>query len=581
VTGEREPRTRDGADGIRAAARAWLAGDPDPSTRAELLALLDADDMTELMSRFAAVVEFGTAGMRALLGAGPARMNRAVVIRACAGLASHWLARTPDAKARGVVVACDARHMSRTFADDAAGVFAAGEWRVHRFAEPVPTPLLAFAVAHLRAAAGVMITASHNPALYNGIKIYGASGAQVIPPEDADIARAIAEAPEAVGVPRDSMEEAQAKRLLVEVGPDVGDAYVEAVGALRLTPKPRAPLTIVYTPLHGVGLAWAARALAAAGFAAPVAVPEQAMPDPRFPTAPFPNPEERGTLDLALGLARKKAADLVVANDPDADRLAVAVPGGDGAFVPLTGNQIGVLLGHHLLTARPARGERAVISTIVSSPMLGVIARALGVHYEETLTGFKWIADRALALAREGMRFVFGYEEALGYAVSDIVMDKDGISAAVVFADLAATCKSRGISVLAYLEELYRQFGLYASSQRTVSLAAESGAGHALMVKLRRAHPAHLGGRAIRAWRDYAVAAAPGGGRLPPSDVLAYELEGDTRVIVRPSGTEPKLKCYLDHREPLAQDEPLAAAEERAARAMAEIGDELPELFRA
>ncbi|HEY3595575.1 MAG TPA: phospho-sugar mutase, partial [Polyangiaceae bacterium] len=496
------------------------------------------------------------------------RMNRAVLIRACHGVAHHLL-RDPAARERGVAVGYDARHMSQAFADDAVSVFVAAGFRVLRFAEPGPTPLLAFAVTHLGAAAGVMITASHNPAAYNGLKIYGANGAQIVPPEDADIARAIAAAPPANAVPlahRDSVGDGD------EIGSDVEDAYLRGLSAMVRPPS--ASLSIVYTPLHGVGQRLAQKAFARAGFDHVVAVAEQVDPNPDFPTTPFPNPEEVGTLDLALAHARERGADLVIAHDPDADRLAIAVPDGGAGHVQLTGNQVGVLLGHYLLTRRSDARPRAAIATIVSSPMLGAIARSLGAHYEETLTGFKWIAARAIALDREGIALALGYEEALGYAVGDLVRDKDGIGAGLIFAELAADCRARGTTVLAYLEQLYRQYGLFASAQRTIALIGGSGA--SLMKRLRESPLDRIGGRAVLAWRDY----APGYGALPPSDVLACDLEGETRVVVRPSGTEPKLKCYVDHREPLGDHETLADAEDRARREMARIGDDLVAMFR-
>jgi phosphomannomutase len=551
---------------LRRRALAWLDGDPDPATRAELEALLDHDPR-ELGARFAESVAFGTAGMRAPLGAGPARMNRAVMIRCAFGLMKHLLARIPDPSRRDIAVGFDARLMSRTFAEDVAGVFAAAGFRIHLFGEPVPTPLLAFSVKALGAAAGMMITASHNPASYNGFKIYGSSGAQIVAPEDAAIAAEIERAPGAGAIARKSISESRAEHRIVEVPGAIEEAYLEGITRMLLAPATRPPLRIAYTPLHGVGHALASRAFAAAGFDDIVAVSRQVEPDPAFPTTPFPNPEEPGTLDLAAALAHEIDADLVIAHDPDADRLAVMVPRGDGSHIQLSGNQVGVLLGHYLLTGTAGHGGAVVIASIVSSPMLGAIAGELGAHYEQTLTGFKWIMDRAIALEQDGLRFLFGYEEALGYAIGDGVRDKDGISAGVVFAELCAVCRARGESVLAYLERLYRQFGFHASSQKTIPLAPEGGASR-VMEQLRRNPPARIGDRTVLALHDY----AKGIGTLPPSDVLAYELESGTRVIVRPSGTEPKVKCYIDHREPLASTESLDAAAERARLVMDSVG---------
>jgi len=556
---------------LRSRARAWAASDPDESTRAEVEALLDAGDDAALEARFGESLAFGTAGMRALLGAGPARMNRAVVIRSAFGLMKHLAARTPDPARRSIAVGFDARHMSRTFSADVAGVFAAAGFCVHSFPEPVPTPLLSFCVPHLAAAAGIMITASHNPAAYNGFKIYGPRGAQMVPPDDADIAAEIARAPGATAVLREPLPESRAGGRLRDISRGIEDAYLKGIKQMLRAPATRPPLRIVYTPLHGVGHELAKRAFAAAGFDDVVAVREQVDPDPTFPTAPFPNPEEPGTLDLAAALARRERADLVIAHDPDADRLAVMVPRADGSYHALSGNQVGVLLGHFLLADGAQRDRAAVITSIVSSPMLGVIARELGAHHEETLTGFKWIVDRAMTLERQGRAFLFGYEEALGYAIGDLVRDKDGISAGVLFAELCAVCRAHDESVLAYLERLYRRFGLHTSAQKTVALKSQSAG--AIMDQLRRNPPSGIAGRSVLALRDYAEA-----GPLPPSDVLAYELEGGTRVIVRPSGTEPKLKCYLDHRETLSPSESLDAAEARARVVMDAVGSALLEL---
>ena len=557
-------------------AESWLAGDPDETTRAELTAILARGDREELVERFAQSLTFGTAGLRGLLGAGANRMNRAVVIRTSLGVVHTLLSEVPRTAERGIVIGYDARHGSDVFARDAAGVFAAAGVKVHWFDHFAPTPLTAFAVAHLGAAGGVMVTASHNPADYNGYKVYGPNGAQVVTPRDDSIAAAAAAAPAANAVPRLSFEAACASGRVVTIGDDLEQAYLIGLLGLLRAREVRPPLRIVYTPLHGVGLALASRALDAAGFSTMSSVPEQTRPDPAFPTVRFPNPEERGALDLAVAHARRTSADLILANDPDADRLAVAVKDESGAFVQLSGNQVGSLLGHYVITQDPRRDARAVITTIVSSPMLEEMARELGVHYEETLTGFKWIATRAMELEKEGTRFVFGYEEALGYSVGDLVRDKDGVSAAVLFAELAAVCRAQGTSVLGYLADLYRRFGYFASVQRNLVLAGTAGAAKisAMMIRLRDHPPSSIAGRPVRERRDYAtgqrVSADGTSSRLalPASNVLSYWLEGGARIVIRPSGTEPKLKYYIDHRETVSPSEPLAAAQERAAAAM-------------
>ncbi len=571
------------------AVQQWVRGDPDEGDRAELSGLVERGAASELVDRFGGSLAFGTAGLRGLLGAGPNRMNRAVVIRATAGLAAHLMAAVPEAGGRGVVVGFDARTGSRDFAAEAAAVLTAAGIRVYCFAQCVPTPLVAFAVRRLRAAGGIVITASHNPAGYNGYKVYWEDGAQIVSPTDEHIAQAIAAAPAAAAVPRHQDGHARALGLLLPVPQEVTSAYLDGVRGLCLRPKIRPPLRVVYTPVHGVGLALVREAFRAAGFAEPIVVPQQAEPDGKFPTTPFPNPEESGVLDLALALAEREHADLVLANDPDADRLAAAIPGPDGRFLRLTGNQLGSLLGHYVMEMRDSERPAAVVSSIVSSPMLGEMARALGIHYETTLTGFKWMEKRASELERQSsMRVLFIYEEALGYSIGALVRDKDGVSAAVLFAELAAVCRARGTSVLSHLESLYRRFGLYASRQ--VNLQQEGAEASArlaeAMRRLRTSPPVVMGGRRILSVSDYAtglitsVSCRERPTNLPQSNVLAFEVEGGTRITMRPSGTEPKLKIYLDHREAIADDEPFAIAEARADAVLAAMEREAVSLLR-
>jgi len=563
---------------IRSIANAWLKADPDPETRAELEDLIRRDDERGLQDRFGTRLAFGTAGLRGLLGAGTNRMNRAIVIQTTEGLGRYLLEQVPDAKRRGVVVGYDGRKKSREFAEDAASVLAALGIRVHLFPKLGPTPLTAFAVLELGAAAGVMITASHNPPAYNGYKVYWENGAQIIPPHDVGIAKAIDRAYPANEAPRISLDEARASGLLVSIPSELTERYLDRVEKLLPHRENRPDLPIVVTPMHGAGGELLLRALERCGFEQVTIVPEQAEPDGDFPTVAFPNPEEPGAMDLALALAAKTKADLVMANDPDADRLAIAVPNAEGVYVQLTGNEIGVLLGHYLLTEGDPSGRRLVISTIVSSPMLGHIAKELGVAYEETLTGFKWIANRAMQLeASDDMRFVFGYEEALGYSVGTLVRDKDGISAACVFADLAAHCKRQGRTILDELERIARRFGLYVSGQRSVTMTSGLEGMAAKMRELRAQLPKRIADKNVLWVRDYLQGTATSAEgqvtklELPKSDVLAFELEGGDRLTVRPSGTEPKIKLYADHREPIAEAEPLAAARQRAMRGVEEL----------
>jgi phosphomannomutase len=554
---------------LRARAQRWIADDPDPVTRAELFALLAHPDpaSTDLADRFACTLGFGTAGLRGVLGAGPNRMNRAVVARATWGLARELLQSVPGAVERGVVVGGDARRMSRELSEDVAAILAAAGLRVVLFREPVPTPLVGFTVKRLHAAAGVVITASHNPPEYNGYKVYWENAAQIVPPVDARIAFAIERAPSARVVARPSLEVLRAQGRVTDAPADAEAAYLAAVGSLAVHPTAGdRSLRIVYTPLHGVGDALARRALAAARFTQVESVPEQQRPDGAFPTVAFPNPEEPGAMDRALALATASAADLVLANDPDADRLAVAVRDGD-AYRQLTGNELGVLLGHYLLTEKPATRPRAVLASIVSSPLLGLIAADLGVRYEETLTGFKWIANRAIALEREGCEFVFGYEEALGYCVGNVVYDKDGISAAVLAAEVAAVLRERGETPPGALDAIARRWGVFTSAQVSLTRAGARGVAAiaSMMAALRSAPPTQLAGDRVVAVIDYQ--AEQNRAALPRSDVIAFELASGSRVIARPSGTEPKAKFYFDVREAVAGGD-LAAARSRAQAAL-------------
>lgn len=560
-------------------ARRWIAADPDPTTRDELQRLVDAGDLDALRDRVGASLEFGTAGLRGVLGAGTNRMNLAVVIRTTAGLCRYLKATVGDVAERGVVVGYDGRIMSREFAETAARVIAGEGIRCHLFDDLAPTPLTAFAVKSLGAAAGVMVTASHNPPEYNGYKVYWGNGAQIIPPQDAGIASAIDAVEGASDVELPELQAVRASGLVRAVSTAVTEDYLAGVRALCNEARPRAPLTMVYTALHGVGDRLAVEVLSRWGEVH--SVPEQAAPDGRFPTVRFPNPEEPGAMDLALALARSTGADVVVANDPDADRLAVAIPEG-GGWTQLTGNEVGVLLGHERLRKALAEGAAAdallVALSIVSSPLLPRIAEAMGARCAETLTGFKWIANRAMQVEAEtGARFVFGYEEALGYSVGDLVRDKDGVSAAYALAALAGELKSSGQSLRDRLNEIARSYGLYASGQHAVTAAGAEGraAIEAAMRSFRDAPPTRVGERAVVEVADYLTglrrgrdgATRPTG--LPPSNVISLALEDGSRVMLRPSGTEPKIKYYFDHREPVGEGEPMDRA---AARARERLG---------
>ncbi len=566
VPGEREPIP----PRLLAEVESWIAADPDPSTRAELGALIEAEDVDGLRSRFERPLSFGTAGLRGPIGAGPARMNRLVVQRTTAGLARWVLGQGSETAGRGIVVGRDARHLSAEFAEDVAAVASGAGLAVRVLPGALPTPLTAFAVKHFSAAAGVMITASHNPAADNGYKVYMADGAQVIPPHDAaiaDAARTAAEAAAGQGRPSSlSASAAQAGPIEIVDESELLGAYRLAV--LRfLDPAGPRRLRIVYTPLHGVGAAVLPGLLEQAGFEQVSVVAAQAAPDPDFPTLAFPNPEEPGALDLALADASRLEADIVLANDPDADRLAVAVPDpASGSWRALTGDELGCLLADHVL-ATTEGDDRLVATTIVSSSMLARMAEDAGVACVETLTGFKWIARAASR--RPGRRLVFGYEEALGYEVGDVVSDKDGLSAALVAAEMAAKAKERGTSVVSLLEALACRFGVHMTSQWSLRLAGPSAPSQMadIVGRWRTDTPRSLAGLAVT---DVVDLSQPTG-ELPVTDALVIHLEAGARVVLRPSGTEPKLKAYFEVASRPVPRERLADEQRGARRILDEL----------
>lgn len=517
-------------DARRRAVAEWRAVDPDPVTIAELDALVAADDTAGLAARFDAHLRFGTAGLRGELGAGPNRMNRVVVRRAAQGLVDTLAPRAT------VVIGYDARRNSDVFAHDTAHVVAAAGRTALVLPGPLPTPVLAFAVRHLGADAGVMVTASHNPPQDNGYKVYLGDGAQIVPPSDARIEAAI----DAAGLPPRELRPVRGSGSIAAVDASVVDAYLDAT--LRDV-HPRADvaaLRVVYTPLHGVGRDVALRALERIG-CRPHVVPAQGDPDPRFPTVRFPNPEEPGALDLALALAREVDADLVLANDPDADRLCIAVRRSPGDFVVLSGDDLGVLLGDHRLRTTTG-GDRLVVTTVVSSALLSKLAAAAGVGFAETLTGFKWVVRPAIT--DPDRRFVFGYEEALGYAVNDLVRDKDGISAAVEAVAMVAARHAAGSSVLDRLDELAAIHGRHHRAATSVRFdGVDAGVRMAArMADLRATPPTAIGGHPVEQVVDF----LPGHAGLAPTDLLRFVLRGGARVQLRPSGTEPKLKIYVE-----------------------------------
>ena len=523
------------------AATEWAAADPDQSTATELRDLIgratggDETAVAELVDAFDGTLQFGTAGLRGRLGPGSNRMNRVVVSRAAAGLA-QYLVQTGGST---VVIGFDARRNSDVFARDTAEIMAAAGIRAYVFPRHLPTPVLAFAIHHLGTSAGVMVTASHNPPDDNGYKVYLGDGSQIVPPADAEIATCIAAVGPVAQIPRSDDYETLDESVL--------DAYVARAVSLVSPGGPR-DITAVYTAMHGVGGEVFMRAVRDAGFPAPDPVSQQFEPDGRFPTVHFPNPEEPGAMDLALAEAREVGADIVIANDPDADRCAAGIPA-DGDWRMLSGDEVGSLLGWWIVergrrSGTPASGVMA--ESIVSGTLLHRIAEAAGLGYEATLTGFKWIS-RVPGL-------VFGYEEALGYCVDPrAVTDKDGISASLLMLEMAATLKAEGKGPQDVLDDLARQFGLHKTSQVAVRVADISLIADA-MARLRQSPPSQLGGRTVTEMADLSA----GVDGLPPTDGLRFIMDG-ARVIIRPSGTEPKLKCYLQVVVPVNDDDVPAA----------------------
>ncbi len=494
------------------------------------------------------------------MGAGPTRMNRLVVRQSAAGIARHLLERVEGAAARGVVVAHDARHRSDAFADDCAEVLAGHGIRVTLARAPQPTPVGVFAIRHLGAAAGIVVTASHNPPAENGLKLYMGDGAQIVPPVDGQVAEAI-DAAEADGV---LVPEGGAAAEIAEMHAAVIDAY--AARTLARVPAPAAPLRIATTVMHGVGGALLARLLAAAGHADVHPVPEQEQPDPDFPTVAFPNPEEPGATDLLAARMAEVDADLGLALDPDADRVAVLVPIGVDRARQLTGDDVGALLGEWLLRDVTSGPGRLVVSSVVSSSLLARIAEARGARHAETLTGFKWLSRPAME--DPSLVQVLAYEEAIGYAIGPEVRDKDGISGAVAVASMASAARAAGRTLLDDLDELHRRHGAHVTDNFSLRDEAPGGGARraALVERLIAAPPSEVGSHATTAVRALAA------------DVLRIDLDGGVRVIVRPSGTEPKLKCYCEAVEPATGGD-VEGARARARERLADVHAGLAELL--
>lgn len=545
---------------LTAQAEHWLMDDPDPQTRAELEQVIaearESGDTADLADRFSGFLEFGTAGLRGELGAGPARMNRAVVIRAAAGLMGYLKETVTEAPT--VVIGFDARYNSDVFAADTAAVVTGAGGRAVLLPEPLPTPVLAFAIQHLGADAGVMVTASHNPPRDNGYKVYLGDGSQIVPPADTGIAGHIAAIDSVASVERPETGWSVA-------GDEITQAYVD-VAVKVLQPDSSREVSLVHTALHGVGSEVLRRAFEQAGFLAPVPVEEQEKPDPAFPTVDFPNPEEPGAIDAALALADQTHPDAVLANDPDADRCAVAVDSPHG-WRMLRGDEVGVLLGHHVLQSGRITDDRNVFArSIVSSRLLGAMAKAAGIPSEQTLTGFKWIG-RVPGLA-------YGYEEALGYCVDPAnVPDKDGITAALLVAELVAEMRVKDKTLLDVLDQIALEHGVYATeafSVRVTDLSLIS----AVMDRLISQTPTEVAGVSVAQADDL----SEGSDGIAPTPGLRLTLADETRVIVRPSGTEPKLKVYIEVIEPVSGAHQLSEARSDAAQRVEKIKAAMQEL---
>ncbi|KPL97622.1 phospho-sugar mutase [Vibrio splendidus] len=533
----------------------WLARDPDPRTREELQHLIDEGMHDELEDRFTQRLEFGTAGLRGKVGCGPNRMNRLVIQETATGLGHYLIEHVANASIRGVVVGYDGRLDSKQFAIDTASVLTALGIKVYLTSDVAATPIVAFGIEHFNAAAAVVVTASHNPPEYNGFKVYWENGAQIIPPHDAGIAGEI-DVASTKPIPLMSLSDAETQDKLVWLTEGYYQTYRAAINQSPYVSKEieSANTTITYTAMHGVGAKMAEDLLHDAGFHKVFSVAEQREPDGNFPTVNFPNPEEKGAMDLVVNLAKSVDADIACANDPDADRFAVAVRTDntartdDASYKMLTGDQVGVLFAHYLLS-KPHTKNQLVGNSIVSSTLLEKVAQSHGATYFQTLTGFKWLANIGMQLEDEQNEFLFAYEEALGYTIGTQVRDKDGLSAIVVFAQLVEELKSQGRTVWDLLAQISFEHGVHTNVQRSIALDPDSPS---IGSKLRAAQPKAINGVAISVIEDlqsslrFVIGGNTEAINLPSSDVLIYHLEDGTRIIVRPSGTEPKVKVYYE-----------------------------------
>lgn len=536
----------------------WTSAAYDEATRQEIQALVAAEKRSDLEDRFYRTLEFGTGGLRGKLGAGTNRMNSYIVARATQGLATYVAANATRQGPLRAAIAHDSRHRSREFAETAAGVLAANGFYVHISPELRPTPYLSFCVKHLGCHTGIMVTASHNPKEYNGYKVYWDDGSQVIPPHDEGIIAEVDKVTNDEQVKRMSFEEGVAKGLIKVMGEEMDRLYLDAIAKQRIDAETIASFgpRIVYTPLHGVGGTMAPKALKEWGFSHVVAEPEQMKPNGDFPTAASPNPEEGAALDRAIKLAKEEGAELVLATDPDADRLGIAVRH-QGEFRLMTGNQVCALLADFLVGshARKHPGEKiGMVTTIVTSPLVQKIAQSHGAECPLTLTGFKWIADVARRWRNTGgPKFLYGTEESYGYLIGEHCMDKDGIVASCCVAEMAAHAQRYNKTLVDWMFELYMRHGVHHEWQKSVTMPGAEGFRNmqALLQKVKTNPPASVGGRKVvrltRVDTDEVIEGGKVVGKtgLPKSDVLIFDLEDGSKAILRPSGTEPKIKFYM------------------------------------
>lgn len=542
-------------------ARRWCEPPFDRETRREVHDLIDNNNENELRERFGYPLTFGTGGLRGITGAGTSRMNIYTVGGATRGLADFLLEK--HVEGCSVVIARDSRLKSEEFARRTASILCAKGIHVYYFTDVAPTPLCSFAIRYLKATAGVVITASHNPPEYNGYKVYGPTGGQIIPPDDTAIIEKVRTVGDLASIESVPFERALEQGMITQIGEDVIGPFMETILSLSLVDTTGSDLALVYTPLHGTGGDFIPRALKARGFQKVIPVPSQIEPDGNFPTLRNPNPEAPEAFDEALKIAHREKGDIVLVTDPDADRIGISYRHSSGEYRFLSGNRIGQVLLYHLLTTRKEMGnlphDRVMITTIVTSPLQEIMATDYGCRVRKVLTGFKWIADAI----EQGGSVIFATEESHGYLPGDFIRDKDAISAACVAAELFHTLRENGLSLESYLERIFSRYGYHGDRLETVPVPGLEGMErmNSIMEAFRKNPPGNLGGEKTMAWKDYRTGETQGripesASDVPSSNVLQFWTEKGSRISMRPSGTEPKIKFYFSVREPWQGGEP-------------------------